>query len=121
MLSKRLELGVPNSSLTKSNMLGQELLISLKRNCSEEFTWNPRVVTNIKIFPTDETFTQWTRTVTKVVWSQTRDVDRRTQELKTLGVIEKHHVGSKKRSDTKRSNKDGTELFAGETQIDILC
>jgi len=43
-------------------MFGQKLLISLKGERSKEFTLNPRVMTDIKIFPTDETFTQLTRT-----------------------------------------------------------
>jgi hypothetical protein len=43
-------------------MFGQELLISLKDVRGKEFTLNPRVMTDIKIFPTDETFTHLTRT-----------------------------------------------------------
>jgi len=43
-------------------MFGQKLLISLKGERSKEFTLDPRVMTDIKIFPTDETFTQLTRT-----------------------------------------------------------
>jgi hypothetical protein len=45
---------------------GQKLLISLKGERGKEFTLNPRVMTDIKIFPTDETFTHLTLTVPKI-------------------------------------------------------
>jgi hypothetical protein len=52
--------------LTKSNMFGQKLLISLKGERSKEFTLNPRVMTDIKIFPTDKTVAMWTWTAPMV-------------------------------------------------------
>jgi hypothetical protein len=59
-------MGVLTTFLTKSNMFGQKLLMSSNRKRRKEFTLNPRVMTDIKIFPTDETFTHLTRTVPMV-------------------------------------------------------
>jgi hypothetical protein len=42
-------------------MLGQESFISLKGKRSEKLTPNPRIVTDIKILPTDKTFTHRAR------------------------------------------------------------
>ncbi len=54
------KLGVLDVFLTESNMFGQKLLISLEYKWGEEFTPNPRVMTDIEIFPTDETLTHRT-------------------------------------------------------------
>jgi hypothetical protein len=58
-----LELGVLDPILTRSNMCRQKLLIVSKctvERCKES-TMDLRIMTDIKVFPTDETFTQWTR------------------------------------------------------------
>jgi hypothetical protein len=42
-------------------MFGQKPLICLKRKRSKEFTLDPRIMTDIEVFPTDQAFTRWTR------------------------------------------------------------
>jgi hypothetical protein len=99
-------------------MFGQKLLISLELKWGKEFTTNPRVIHDIEIFPTDETVTHWTRTVTMV-----KDIfhfQLLIQELKALRIVETHHVGTQKRSDGKRSNKSRTNFFARQTQVHVL-
>ena len=60
MSSIDVDLRVLGTFLTKLNLLGQKPLINLKRKRSKAVTSDPRVMTEIKIFPTNETFTHWT-------------------------------------------------------------
>ncbi len=52
--------------LTESNMFGQKLIIRLEWKRGKEFTTNLRVMTDIEIFPTDETLTHRTRFTTMI-------------------------------------------------------
>ena len=66
MSTIHVDLGVFVTFLTTLNLFGQKPFISLKLKRSKAVTPDPRVMTEIKISPTNETFTHWTRTVTMV-------------------------------------------------------
>ena len=57
---------------------------------------------------------------TKSVRSEVFNVNFGVKKLKSRRVIEGHRVGTAQISNAKRSNKGGTELPAGKTQVEML-
>jgi hypothetical protein len=83
---KLFELGFLDTFHT--DMFGEKPIINLKRKRSKEFTLNPRVMTDIKIFPTDDSFTQLTRTV-PMIEDTFHLIPRTTVNLNLYGLTKK--------------------------------